>query len=241
MPKTGYLILQGGAEFSGEMKASDLRAMELAGGKQAQICIVAAAAAQDNNQGRAGDNGRRWFSSLGAQDVSVSGVINHSTANDSKISAQIRQSRLIYLLGGFPVYLADTLKGTSCWRAMVEAYHHGAVLGGSSAGAMVLCDYLFDPAQKKVTQGLGLIPGCCVLPHYDTFGRHWAPKLQKDLPQATLIGIDERTGLINDGPNGCWNVYGHGGVTVYRNHQLERHKAGTWFDINTLRLSYARK
>lgn len=231
MVKSGYMILQGGAEFGGQMKASDLRAVELAGGMQAPICIVAAAAAPDHNHGRAGDNGRSWFSSLGAQDVCVAGVIDQSTANEPKNSAQLRQSKLIYMLGGFPAYLADTLKATSCWHAMQAAYNHGAVLGGSSAGAMALCEYLFDPARKKVIQGLGLLPGSCILPHHDTFGRHWAPQLQKDLPQATLIGIDERTGMINDGPNGCWNVYGQGGVTVYRNHQLEHHKAGTGFQI----------
>lgn len=231
MAKPGYMILQGGAEFGGQMKTSDLRAMQLAGGKQARICIVSAAAAPDNNHGRAGENGRRWFSSLGAQEVSIGEVIDQRTANDPEISAQLRQSRLIYMLGGFPVYLTDTLKGTPCWHAMLTAYNNGAVLGGSSAGAMALCEYLFDPAQKKVIQGLGLLPATCILPHHDTFGRHWAPQLQKDLPQATLIGIDEQTGMINDGPNRGWNVYGQGGVTVYRNQHVEHHKAGTGFQI----------
>jgi cyanophycinase len=231
MAKPGYVILQGGAEFGGQMKASDMRAVELAGGLQTPICIITAAAAPDSNHGRAGDNGRRWFSSLGAKNVSVAGVIDQSTANDTKISAQLRQSRLIYMLGGFPAYLADTLKDTPCWHAMLAAFNNGAVLGGSSAGAMALCEYLFDPIQKKVIQGLGLLPGSCILPHHDTFGRHWASQLQKDLPQATLIGIDERTGMINEGPHGCWNVYGKGGVTVYRNQQLERYKAGAGFHI----------
>lgn len=33
----GYLMLQGGAEFSGRMRAADLSAMELAGGPQIRI------------------------------------------------------------------------------------------------------------------------------------------------------------------------------------------------------------
>jgi cyanophycinase len=96
---------------------------------------------------------------------------------------------------------------------------------------MALCEFLFDPVKKKVIQGLGLLPGSCILPHHDTFGQHWVPQLPKDLPQATLIGIDERTGMINDGPQGWWNVYGKGKVTIYRNHQMECHTAGTGFQI----------
>lgn len=225
----GYLVLQGGAEFGGQMASSDLRAMELAGGMRSPICIIPAAAAPDNNHTHAGNNGRRWFISLGARDVSVAGLIDKRSANDSKIAAQLRRSRLIYILGGFPVYLADVLKGTSCWRAMLAAYDRGAVLAGSSAGAMVFCEFVFDPVKRDVTQGLGLFSGSCILPHHNTFGRQWTPQLQNDLPLATLVGIDEQTGMINDGPKGEWNVYGHGVVTVYRNHQMMCYKAGTSF------------
>ena len=36
----GYLLLEGGAEFGGQMAEPDLRAMELAGGPGALICII---------------------------------------------------------------------------------------------------------------------------------------------------------------------------------------------------------
>jgi cyanophycinase len=225
----GYTLLQGGAEFGGRMKESDLRAVELAGGKQAPVCIIETAAAPDNNHLRAGRNGRIWFLSLGAQNVSVAGVIDRTTADDPKNAARLRQSKLLYMLGGFPVYLAQVLRQTRCWAAMMAALDHGAVLAGSSAGAMVLCEHLFDHQKKEVVHGLGLLPGCCILPHHNTFGRQWAPQLQRDLPQATLIGIDEQTGMVNDGPNGKWNVYGPGAVSVYRDNKLERHLAGTPF------------
>ena len=60
----GYLMLQGGAEFGGGMGASDRRAMDLAGGGDAPMCIVPTAAAPDNNHGSAGGNGVNWFRSL---------------------------------------------------------------------------------------------------------------------------------------------------------------------------------
>jgi cyanophycinase-like exopeptidase len=41
-------------------------------------------------------------------------------------------------------------------------------------------------------------------------------KLAPLLTEVVLIGIDEETGLMNDGPEGRWTVYGKGAVTLYR-------------------------
>ena len=82
---------------------------------------------------------------------------------------------------------------------MLDAYENGAVIAGSSAGAMVLCQYYFDPATSKVVEGLALVPNTCVLPHHNTFGKRWAAQLTTLLPDAVLLGIDEHTGMIEDG------------------------------------------
>lgn len=227
----GYFVLQGGAEFGGEMKASDLRAIELAGGMDARISILPTAAAPDNNHARAGKKGRDWFAALGARHASVVAVIDRQSAADPELARELEASGLIYLLGGFPAYLAEVFKGTRCWKAVLKAHAKGAVLAGSSAGAMVLCRYLYDPRNRRVLQGLDLLPDACVLPHHNAFGRHWAPQLQKDLPAATLIGIDEETGMVNDGRESQWHVYGRGGVTLYRGHDVERYNTGTPFSI----------
>jgi cyanophycinase len=67
----GYLLLEGGAEFSGRMADPDRRAIELAGGYSALISILPTAAAPDHNHQRAGNNGYRWFRNLGATNVEV--------------------------------------------------------------------------------------------------------------------------------------------------------------------------
>ena len=133
----GYLLLEGGAEFGGRMSEPDLRAIELAGGFNSPICILPTAAAPDNNHKRAGSNGIRWFESLGAKNVFVVDVIDSASANDESLAASILTSRLIYLLGGFPRHLAETLENSACWRAALNAYGQGAVIAASSAGAMV--------------------------------------------------------------------------------------------------------
>ena len=114
----GYLVLQGGSEFGGRMKASDLRAIELAGGPGAAIRIIPAAAAPDNNHAHAGKNGQRWFHHLGASDGACVPLIDRASANDPGTAAELRHSKLIYMLGGFPGYLADSLAGTTAWKAM---------------------------------------------------------------------------------------------------------------------------
>ena len=227
----GYILLEGGAEFGGRMRDPDLKAIELAGGFNAPIRIIPTAAAPDNNHQRAGNNGIQWFQSLGAKDVSAVSLLSKIRADDKNIAQSLRDAKLIYLLGGFTHYLGQTLKDSLAWEAAVEAYHNGAVIAGSSAGAMVLCEFYYDPSAGRVHDGLKLVQNSLVLPHHNTFGKSWAPKLLKKTPDVTLIGIDERTGMLNNGENNTWNIYGAGDVTLYRNSAVETFSAGETFSL----------
>ncbi|MBM4426037.1 MAG: hypothetical protein FJ031_02230 [Chloroflexi bacterium] len=224
----GYLLLEGGAEFDGQMSAPDLRAIELAGGLDVPICIIPAAAAPDNNHKRAGGNGVRWFQSLGATNVFSLDVIDSTSAADPTLAASIRTSRLLYLLGGFTRHLAETLAGSACWQGALDVYEQGGVIAGSSAGAMVLCEHYYDPSKKRLLKGLNLIPNACVLPHHNTFGKSWAEQLTNLLPDATLLGIDEATGMVTD-LEGGWQVHGAGAVTLYRSGTAVRYGRGEMF------------
>ncbi len=229
----GYLLLEGGAEFSGQMAQPDQRALELAGGSDTLVTIIPTAAAPDNNHQRAGNNAIRWFHSLGATRVESLPIIDKASANDPSIAAKISQSRLVYMLGGFTGYLGATIKDSASWQAMLKAYQSGAVIAGSSAGAMVMCQYYFDPAQGQVVTGLGLLPNTCVLPHHNTFGKGWASRLFDLLPDVLLLGIDEQTGMLDDGPQGqkvSWRVYGKGALTLYRHTQPTIYKSGESFN-----------
>jgi cyanophycinase len=231
MVNMGHLVLEGGAEFGGRMCDPDLRAIELAGGFDAPFRIIPTAAAPDDNHRRSGNNGIRWFQSLGANDVISLPLIDKASASDEKIANSLRQAKLIYLLGGFTDYLGQTLKGSLAWSAAVEAYQNSAVIAGSSAGAMVMCEFYFDPSAGKVVEGLNLVPNSLVLPHHDTFGKKWAPSLTKEIPKVTLLGIDEQTGMLDDGANNSWTVRGRGEVTLYRNGQVETYKVGDSFSL----------
>lgn len=226
----GYLLLEGGAEFGGRMRDPDLKAIDLAGGSEAPVRIIPTAAAPDHNHQRAGNNGIRWFQSLGAKDVVSLPLIDKASANDEGLAKLLREAKLIYMLGGFTGYLGETLKGSAAWEAMLEAYQNGAVIAGSSAGAMVMCEFYYEPGARKVVEGLRLVLKSLVLPHHNTFGKSWAPQLVKELPAVTLLGIDEQTGMLDDGM-GTWTVYGRGAVTLYRNHKTEIYEVGKAFSV----------
>ena len=228
--KAGYILLEGGAEFGGRMAEPDRRALELAGGFEIPVGILPTAAAPDHNDRRAGANGVRWFTHLGAMRVTLVSVTDRASANGESQAEMIRQSRLIYLLGGFPRYLEETLRASLSWQAMQEAFRSGAVIGGSSAGAMVLCEHYYDPESSSLRQGLNLIPGVCLIPHHNTFGKGWAARLASLLPKGLWIGIDEQTGIIGE-PTAHWTVYGKGRVTLYHLGKTRVYHPGETFSL----------
>jgi cyanophycinase len=225
------MLLAGGAEFGGRMADPDLRAIELAGGVDTRISIIPTAAAPDHNHERAGRNGVRWFESLGARNVAALPLIDRTSADSPAIVAALCDSRLFYLLGGFPHYLGQTLRGSASWHAIAAAQHAGAIVAGSSAGAMVLCQHYYNPESSQVLEGLGMLPNACVLPHHNTFGKGWAARLAALLPESVLLGIDERTAMLDDGEGGAWRVYGQGAVTLYQHGQVIVHTSGAAFEL----------
>jgi cyanophycinase len=212
-PKPNPLLLEGGSEFTGRMEEVDRAALKVVGTRP--VTIVPAAAVPEGGQAQAGRNGMNWFKRLGAADVRSTGWVDRHSARDAGIAETLAVSGMIFLPGGSPRYLADALRGSLAWKAILTAHRAGAVLGGSSAGAMVLCEVYYDPSVGQVLPGLNLVPRICILPHHDTFGRGWAPQLSRKAKGMLLVGIDEETGMLNDGPAGRWTVYGRGVVTLY--------------------------
>ena len=136
------------------------------------------------------------------------------TQDDANAEA-VRAARFIYLGGGSALHLRSVLKDSKLWQALETAWQGGAVLAGSAAGAMVLCDPMIDPRGGALTVGLGLVEQLAVLPHADTWS---AEKAHRTFSLAEgglrIAAIEGQTALIRE-PDGSWRAAGAGDVTVY--------------------------
>ena len=225
----GILLLEGGCEFQGKMEEPDRKALVLAGGINAKVVIIPTAAAPDNNSKRAGNIAIKWFRTLGARDIFSLPIIDKKSADDPGLSGELDDANLIFILGGFPGYLEHTLKKSRCLNALLNAYDKGAVLAGSSAGAMVLCEWYFDPKVKEIKKGFGILKGTILIPHHNTFGHSWHSAYFDTISDIRCIGIDEQTGMINQDGNHRWAVFGKGKVTLYFKSSVVTYDAGQTF------------
>lgn len=206
---SGSLALVGGGEFTdGCTFDADLLA-EAGGGP---VVVLPTAAAFEHPE-RAVATAEKWFARLGGAVTGLM-VLRRPDALDPANAAAVRAARFLYLTGGSPMHLRSVLKETPVWDALVEAWHGGAVLAASSAGAMALCDPMVDPRGGAFTLGLGLLGPLAVIAHHDRW-THDRSRRTYELAGSGLVvaGIDERTALVRN-PEGRWHEAGAGHVTV---------------------------
>jgi cyanophycinase-like exopeptidase len=128
----------------------------------------------------------------------------------------------MYMSGGDPHYLAETLVDTPLWDAIKENWRTGASLAGCSAGAMVLSSHIpnFRLLKKSPSQGLSLLPEIRVIPHFNKFFK-WIPesaaKVLLHVPDdSILIGVDELTAIVKRSGDEHWVVVGEAMVHVLK-------------------------
>jgi len=222
---TGWLALHGGGEFQRGSEIGDRRLVVAAGGADARVIVVPAAAAREHPE-MAARGGVQWFKQIGAQAEAVM-VVDARSAKDATLVAVIDSATLIYLPGGDPALLVETLRGSPAWQAIAKAYERGVSIGGASAGAMALGRQMGNPRTGGLIDGLGLIP-IVTLPHFRAERIDWARALRGQLDRATrLFGIAERTSAIWDGSR--WNVWGLGDVVEVGVDEARRYQSGESF------------
>ncbi|MGI8664074.1 MAG: Type 1 glutamine amidotransferase-like domain-containing protein [Acidimicrobiales bacterium] len=208
---TGTLAFVGGGEWR-EGCTFDASLLTAAG--TSEVVVLPTAAAYEQPE-RLVAEAEAWFESLGAKALGLA-VLRRPDALDPANVELVRRSRFTYLAGGSPMHLRSVLKDTPLWEALVASWNDEAVLAGSSAGAMVLCDPMVDPRGGAFTVGLGLLDGMAILPHADTWSEDKSHRTLQLAPKGLIVAaVDERTALLRE-PDGAWRVEGAGEVVAYR-------------------------
>ena len=219
----GSMALVGSGEFLPEM--SDLESLLIQdgvrNGKVPRFIQIPTAAGKESP-----DRIKYWKELGRAQgerlgiEVEFLEILNRQDAQDRELAELIADSALIYLSGGDPHHLADSLAGTPIFDAIYQGWASGSSLAGCSAGAMALSTQIpnFRFSKKSPTPGFNLLPKIRVIPHFDRFFR-WIPesaaKVLMSAPDETiLIGIDELTALVNRSEESDWQVIGSGLVHI---------------------------
>jgi cyanophycinase len=209
-PGPGPLALVGSGEYLPQMTGVEAG---LLAGRPARYVQLATAAVPDGPPvvDRWHRLGTVQAERLGAEAV-ILPVADRAGADDPALAAQVAGAGLIYLSGGHPGFLADTLRDSAVWTAIVAAWQDGAALAGCSAGAMAMTSWvpsLRNP-RKGATPGLGLLPHVRVIPHFDAFAARIPDLITRFLlphdDGVTLLGVDEDTAVVG-GPHE-WTVQG---------------------------------
>ncbi len=212
----GPIALVGGEEFTKPAEAFDRELLKLVDAQSPSVAILPTAA-QPENPYLAAAHGIAHFRKLGADPYGVM-IGDRVTADAPVLVEELAGAHVVYLTGGWPAHLLESLRGTLAWKRILEMHEAGAVLAGSSAGAMVLCETM--TFEGKETPALSVVPGMTVLPHFERANAERIEQLVKDArPGMTYLGIDAATGCVRVGEQ--WRVAGPGRVRVIRDEGVD--------------------
>ncbi len=149
-------------------------------------------------------------------------IFDREDAHNQEFVSLIKDAALIYMSGGDPHHLANSLRDTPAGDAIIENWLNGGSLAGCSAGAMVMSSHVpnFRLSRSEPTVGLNVIEGIRVIPHFNKFFK-WIPessaKILLDVPEGSvLLGIDELTALVKRSNDSDFEVFGEAKVHVLK-------------------------
>jgi cyanophycinase len=216
----GTVIVIGGAEDKIRDRVILGRFVELSGGPRARLVVVSSASSLG---ALAGERYRQVFADLGVRHLTPIDAVSRAEANDPAIARALRGATGIFLTGGNQLRLSATIGGTRLARAIVERFHDGACVAGTSAGASAMSSHMIafgasggTPRHRMAAMaaGLGLLPQVIVDQHFQQ--RNRLGRLLSIIaanPSLLGLGVDEDTaGIIR--PDGILEVIGRGSITI---------------------------
>jgi cyanophycinase len=217
--RRGWIIPIGGAEN----KENDRRILErfvrVSGGQDADIVVIPTAS-------RMHETGARYeqvFRDIGADRVTVMDFDTRRDCHEAGRLEHLDQASGIFFTGGNQLRLTTLLGGTPVAKLIRARNAHGVTVGGTSAGASILCEHMIAAGDEgssliagsvRLAPGLGLTNRIIIDQHFrerDRLGRLLTALAYN--PFAVGIGLDEDTAAFIS-PDEIVEVEGTGGVTI---------------------------
>ncbi|HUC78827.1 MAG TPA: Type 1 glutamine amidotransferase-like domain-containing protein [Candidatus Saccharimonadales bacterium] len=216
------IVLYGSGEFTPLVNEIDKYLIEKY--KLKTVAVIPTAAGQESDVDKWIAMAKTHFANLNIKVIPVP-VHNKTQANDLALVNLVKDADWIFYSGGSPNYLLETMDGSKLWEAVLVRLNNGALLSGSSAGAMIMGKYVLAPSFRALVspskniwhKAFGLVE-YTIIPHFDHFKRQPGlinKLLDRSLTKAgsSLMGIDENTAIILDSNEPV--VLGLGGVEIH--------------------------
>jgi cyanophycinase len=183
-----------------------------------------------------GAKGLEHFASLGI-DAEVVPLKTREDAHAEQIVSRLGEASLVFFSGGNPARLAEILRDTPFWRALVAAMRDRLPFAGCSAGVAFLTQRTFDSDTRDLgsvwAPGLGFVRDVRFAPHWDIVDM-WVPGagafiVDSLAPNETFVGMDEDTAMVGDGRS--WEVVGRQRIHVLRDDDWEIFADGDAFEL----------
>jgi cyanophycinase len=237
----GRLILLGSGEFTPVMEAVDREVLAGISKSQPLVAVVPTASGLEETPQSWSEMGTAHFAALGAAAIPLM-VLRREDAHERRWIEALRDVDWIYFSGGRPQHAIGVLERTPFWAEVVRRHRQGAVLAGSSAGAMMLGEKSYAPddfddngmpRHIELCDGLNLLPGQFVIPHFDLLAGFPAERVGQWIalwPTGfRALAIDENTAVVEGA--GGWTVRGVGRAITMRSFaDRDVHPAGTRLD-----------
>lgn len=216
----GAIALVGSGEYSVQMQELETQLLHraISRGKRNTFVQIPTASSHEGEASRAKWRrlGQEQSDRIGSDCIYLPIHEREDAFNPEFVNA-IKGAGLIYFSGGDPHRVAEIFNGSPLWNEIVAEWKTGTSLAGCSAGAMAFGGSIMGIRKSRHSEGLGLLTGLEVIPHYDKM-LGWLPDrvasfIANSVSNATLLGIDENTALVY---TDAWRKFGRGNVHVLR-------------------------
>jgi cyanophycinase len=225
-PPRGTLIAIGGAEDKTSSLDILKRVYSHAPADNPSIAVLATASGIPDEVLPAYEEA---FGRLGATDIRLCDVRKREHAQDPEIVAQVKSAGVIFFTGGDQLRLTHVLGGSTLLEAIRQAYQDGAVVAGTSAGAVALSSTMIyngaaaDALRKgavKMSSGLGFVDGVVIDSHFLERGRFTRlMEVGATNPEYLGLGLGEDAGVIFHN-GGFMEAIGPGHVVIVDSREL---------------------